>query len=40
MNNMGGRCQLSRMIDPLAKTVETHGFCTYIDSVYKIVKTN
>src|SRR5262249_26490972 len=28
LNNMGGRCQLSRIIDPSAKTVETHGFCT------------
>jgi len=32
LNNMGGRCQLSRIIDPSAKTVETHGFCTYVDS--------
>jgi hypothetical protein len=32
LNNMGGRCQLSRIIDSSAKTVETHGFCTYVDS--------
>ena len=32
LNNMGGRCQLSRTIDPSAKTMETHGFCTYVDS--------
>jgi hypothetical protein len=32
LNNMGGRCQLSRIIDPSAKTVESHGFCTYVDS--------
>jgi hypothetical protein len=32
LNNMGGRCQFSRLIDPAAKTVETHGFCTYVDA--------
>jgi hypothetical protein len=32
LNNMGGRCQLSRTIDPSAKTMETHGFCTYVDN--------
>lgn len=31
LNNMGGRCQLSRLTDPFAKTVEIHGFCTYVD---------
>ncbi len=31
LNNMGGRCQLSRLTDPSAKTVEIHGFCTYVD---------
>jgi hypothetical protein len=31
LNNMGGRCQLSRLADPSAKTVEIHGFCTYVD---------
>jgi hypothetical protein len=30
LNNMGGRCQLSRLTDPSAKTVEIHGFCTYV----------
>jgi hypothetical protein len=32
LNNMGGRCQLSRLIDPTAKTVETHGYCNYADA--------
>lgn len=32
LNNMGGRCQLNRLIDPTAKTVETHGYCSYIDT--------
>jgi len=32
LNNMGGRCQLNRLIDGSAKTVETHGFCTYTDA--------
>jgi len=31
LNNMGGRCQMSRLRDPSAKTVELHGFCTYVD---------
>jgi hypothetical protein len=31
LHNMGGRCQLSRLTDPSAKTVEIHGFCTYVD---------
>lgn len=31
LNNMGGRCQLSRLTDSSAKTAEIHGFCTYID---------
>jgi hypothetical protein len=31
LNNMGGRCQLSRLTNPSAKTVEIHGFCTYVD---------
>jgi len=31
LNNMGGRCQLSRLTDPSAKTAEIHGFCTYVD---------
>ena len=32
LNNMGGRCQLSRLIDAAAKTVETHGYCSYADA--------
>jgi hypothetical protein len=32
LNNMGGRCQLNRLIDPAAKTVETHGYCSYADA--------
>jgi hypothetical protein len=32
LNNMGGRCQLTRLTDPAAKTVEIHGFCTYVDA--------
>jgi hypothetical protein len=32
LNNMGGRCQLTRLIDPAAKTVETHGYCSYTDA--------
>jgi hypothetical protein len=32
LNNMGGRCQFSRLTDPAAKTAETHGFCTYVDA--------
>jgi hypothetical protein len=31
LHNMAGRCQLSRLTDPSAKTVEMHGFCTYAD---------
>jgi hypothetical protein len=31
LNSMGGRCQLSRLTDPSTKTVEIHGFCTYVD---------
>jgi hypothetical protein len=31
LHNMGGRCQLSRISDPSAKTAEVHGFCTYVD---------
>jgi hypothetical protein len=31
LNNMGGRCQMSRLVDPGAKTVEVHGWCTYAD---------
>ncbi len=32
LNNMGGRCQLTRLTDPSAKTVELHGYCTYADN--------
>jgi hypothetical protein len=32
LNNMGGRCQLDRLIDNAAKTVETHGYCSYADA--------
>lgn len=31
LNNMGGRCQFSRLRDASAKTAELHGFCTYVD---------
>jgi hypothetical protein len=31
LHNMAGRCQLARLTDPSAKTVEMHGFCTYAD---------
>lgn len=31
LNNMGGRCQFSRLRDTSAKTAELHGFCTYVD---------
>jgi hypothetical protein len=31
LNNMGGRCQLTRLIDG-TKSVETHGYCTYTDN--------
>ena len=30
LNNMGGRCQVTRLID--AKSVELHGYCTYTDN--------
>jgi hypothetical protein len=32
LNNMGGRCQLNRLIDASSKGSETHGFCTYTDT--------
>lgn len=32
LNNMGGRCQLTRLIDAATKAVEQHGYCTYIDA--------
>jgi hypothetical protein len=32
LNNMGGRCQFSRLTDSAAKTAELHGYCTYADS--------
>jgi hypothetical protein len=32
LNNMGGRCQFNRTVDTSAKTVEQHGFCTYVDN--------
>src|SRR5438105_14869184 len=32
LNNMGGRCQFTRLTDPSAKTIELHGFCTYADN--------
>jgi hypothetical protein len=31
LNNMGGRCQLTRLIDN-GKIVENHGYCTYTDA--------
>ena len=31
LHNMAGRCQLTFLRDPSAKTVEMHGFCTYAD---------
>lgn len=31
LHNMGGRCELTRLTDTSAKTVEMHGFCTYAD---------
>lgn len=31
LNNMGGRCQFSRLRDPAAKTMELRGFCNYVD---------
>jgi len=32
LNNMGGRCQLTRLTDTSVNSVETHGFCTYADN--------
>jgi hypothetical protein len=32
LNNMGGRCQINRLIDTVAKTVESHGYCAYTDA--------
>lgn len=32
LNNMGGRCLFNRMVDTSAKTVEQHGYCTYVDN--------
>lgn len=32
LNNMGGRCQFTRLTEPTAKTVELRGFCTYADN--------
>ncbi|SRR5579871_771189 len=32
LNNMGGRCQFTRLTDPSAKTAELHGYCTYADN--------
>jgi hypothetical protein len=32
LNNMGGRCQMNRLIDTSAKTMESHGFCAYTDA--------
>jgi len=29
LNNMGGRCQMNRLIDTVAKIVEAHGYCAY-----------
>lgn len=31
LHNMGGRCQVSRLVDTSMKSVEVHGFCTYVD---------
>ncbi|MEH2543243.1 MULTISPECIES: hypothetical protein [unclassified Bradyrhizobium] len=31
LNNMGGRCQFSRLRDPSANTMEVRGYCTYVD---------
>src|SRR5262249_46628193 len=30
LNNMGGRCQFSRIRDTSTKTVQLNGFCTYV----------
>jgi hypothetical protein len=32
LNNMVGRCQLTRLMDASVNSVETHGFCTYVDN--------
>jgi hypothetical protein len=32
LNNMGGRCQLARLLDPATKNMEVHGYCTYSDA--------
>lgn len=32
LNNMGGRCQFNRTVDTSTKSVEQHGFCTYVDN--------
>jgi hypothetical protein len=32
LNNMGGRCQLTRLSDTSVNSVEVHGFCTYADN--------
>jgi hypothetical protein len=32
LNNMGGRCQLTRLTDSSVNNVEVHGFCTYADN--------
>ena len=32
LNNMGGRCQINRLIDTAANTVESHGYCAYTDA--------
>ena len=32
LNNMGGRCQMNRLIDTAAKIVEAHGYCAYTDA--------
>jgi hypothetical protein len=33
LNNMGGRCQMNRLIDTVAKTVEAYGYCSYTDLI-------
>jgi hypothetical protein len=32
LNNMGGRCQINRLIDAAAETVESHVYCAYTDA--------
>ena len=32
LNNMGGRCQMNRLIDTVAKITEAHGYCAYTDA--------